>query len=437
MAGLDTRGLADGFAQGFSLMDRYQRGQAQQERADQRMDMQRERLDMQRNQADRQRKAAQRQEDLQNVQFTLGKIASGMDVSDEELEVLKRNPKFWPALDPATDSSLQQAEAVVDPEASVDANDPESLAALNQLFGSEINKGPGGEKRVVGMVPGPDGESVTLELEVMGEDGKRYNAPMTEGRAPGGDEDTVMQVPVERLVQQTKGMQTLRKAFQTPQAQQQASKVLNLLRGGESESWELEEHPRLGWVQRNTTTGEIQPVKPGAGSAYEDRGTNYWNRPTATQKDIEYMVANGLAKDRQQAWEKLQQGSGDNSYSRAEDRIEALKDRADHLEKVVRGESATVSSEADITEARAELERLRQQIRQEENQTYDIRVPADEDPKPSRTEKQVRAEQGGAEEPRRRERGVRPGPAAEEGETDQSRQKNGQPSADDILNKYL
>ncbi|WP_328717563.1 hypothetical protein VO226_08270 [Halomonas elongata] len=376
MAGLDTRGLADGFAQGFGLMDRYYRGQAQQKRADQRMDMQRERMDMQREEAERQREAAQRQEDLQTVQFTLGKIASGMDISDEEVEVLKRNPKFWPALDPATDGSIQQAEAVVDPDTPVDANDPESLAALNQLFGSEINKGPGGEKRVVGMVPGPDGESVTLELEVTGEDGKRYNAPMTEGRAPGGDDDTVMQVPVERLVQQTQGMRSIRQAFQTPQAQQKASQVLNLLRGGESEKWELEEHPRLGWVQRNTATGEIQPVKPGAGSPYEDRGSNYWNRPTATQKDIEYMVANGLAKDRQQAWEMLRQGSGDNAYSRAEDRIGALKDRAEHLEKVVRGEAATVSSEEDITEARAELERLRQQIRQEENQTYGIRVPS-------------------------------------------------------------
>ncbi|MES3674451.1 hypothetical protein QC589_00690 [Halomonas elongata] len=366
MAGLDTRGLADGFAQGFGLMDRYYRGQAQQKRADQRMDMQRERMDMQREEAERQREAAQRQEDLQTVQFTLGKIASGMDISDEEVETLKRNPKFWPALDPATDGSIKQAEAVVDPDTPVDANDPESLAALNQLFGSEINKGPGGEKRVVGMVPGPDGESVTLELEVTGEDGKRYNAPMTEGRAPGGDDDTVMQVPVERLVQQTQGMRSIRQAFQTPQAQQKASQVLNLLRGGESEKWELEEHPRLGWVQRNTATGEIQPVKPGAGSPYENRGGDSDYSPTSDMKEARWLVQQGIANDMASAYKMVRAKAGQNQESELE-HIEFLNDSIERIDNQL--DSYQISEE-ERQQLRKERESLTTELDEVSRQTF-------------------------------------------------------------------
>lgn len=50
MAGLDTRGFADGFARGFGLMDRHYQRQAQQEQNEQRMDMARERLGLQRQQ---------------------------------------------------------------------------------------------------------------------------------------------------------------------------------------------------------------------------------------------------------------------------------------------------------------------------------------------------------------------------------------------------
>ncbi len=118
-----------------------------------------------------------------------------------------------------------------------------------------------------------------------------------------------------------------------------------------------------------------------------------------------------------------------------------MKDRAEHLEKVVRGEAATVSSEEDITEARAELERLRQQIRQEENQTYGIRVPESHEPAPepesSRSEKQAGTEKGAPGDSRQRERGVRPGPTTEERSPERGGQTDGQPNADDILNKYL
>lgn len=259
MAGLDTRGLASGFAQGFGLMNQYQRGQRADERADQQMDMQQERMDMQREQFSAQQEDVQRQRDMENIQFTLGKIGSGMDVAEDELETLKKYPKFWAALDPQTDASIEQAMAVIDPNTPVDANNPESLEALNQMFGAEINRGEGGQKRVVGMYPAPDGQSVALELEVVGEDGNTYRAPMTEGRGTA-DDDLVKYVPVEALVEQVQGMRLLRNTMRTPEAQQRASQVLGLLRGDSNERWEQVQGPGGSILQRNTVTGETKQV---------------------------------------------------------------------------------------------------------------------------------------------------------------------------------
>ncbi len=272
MAGLDTRGLASGFAQGFGLMNQYQQQQFQNERAEKQDAMQAEQFDMQKQQFSAQQEDAQRQRDMEEIQFTLGKIGSGMDVAEDELETLRRYPKFWAALDPQTDASINQAMAVIDPNTTVDANDPESLAALNQMFGAEINRGEGGQKRVVGMYPGTDGQSVMLELEVVGEDGNTYRAPMTEGRGTAED-DLIKAVPIEALVEQVQGMRLLRNTMRTPEAQQRATQVLSLLRGDSNERWEQVQGPGGSILQRNTVTGETRQVLGRAPSAAGGSGS--------------------------------------------------------------------------------------------------------------------------------------------------------------------
>lgn len=308
MAGLDTRGLAGGFAQGFGLMNQFQRGQRADERADQQMGMQQERMNMQREQFSAQQEEVKRQRDMENIQFTLGKIGSGMEVGEDELETLRKYPKFWSALDPETDNSINQAMAVIDPNTSVDANDPESLAALNQMFGAEINRGEGGQKHVVGMYPAPDGQSVALELEVVGEDGNTYRAPMTEGRGTAED-DLVKYVPVEALVEQVQGMRMLRNTLRSPEAQQRATQVLGLLRGDSQERWEQVQGPGGSILQRNATTGELKSVlgrAPQAGG-----GSGVQGAPTATMKEAQWMVDQGIAADIPSAFETLRRSRGD------------------------------------------------------------------------------------------------------------------------------
>lgn len=327
MAEVNTRGLASGFAQGFGLADDYFRGQAQERRQEEQAAMQREQFDMEKEEVERAR-------DLEDVQFALGKIARGMAPSENEIETLRRNPKYWPALDPDTDEALSKADRVMDPESPDDVNDPDALASINHLFGTEINKGEGGRKMITGIYPGPDGESVAMDLDVTDEEGNTYRAPMTDGRSNREDDDLVKQVPVGDLVQQTQGMKALRKAFQSPEAQKQASEVLSLLRGDTDDQWEMVEGPGGSVLQRNEATGEIKRVLDREGS-----GSNYWSRPTSTQKDIEYMVDKGLADNRQEAWDELNQSRGDD-FRRDELHLRQLNQRIEEIDDIRNDSSA-------------------------------------------------------------------------------------------------
>lgn len=364
MAGLDTRGLAGGFAQGFGLMNQFQRGQRADERADQQMGMQQERMDMQREQFSAQQEDVTRQRDMENIQFTLGKIGSGMEVGEDELETLRKYPKFWSALDPETDNSINQAMSIIDPDTSVDANDPESLAALNQMFGAEINRGDGGQKRVVGMYPAPDGQSVALELEVVGEDGNTYRAPMTEGRGTA-DDDLVKYVPVEALVEQVQGMRLLRNTMHSPEAQQRATQVLGLLRGDTQERWEQVQGPGGSILQRNATTGEMRSVigrAPQSASSASGQGA-----PTATMKEAQWMVDQGIAADIPSAFETLRRSRGDDLQR---DRLQLQTINSD-LDRTARRLSNMRPNHDGYAELSAEYDRLVEQRNAIAGQVFD------------------------------------------------------------------
>ncbi|MBY5942290.1 hypothetical protein KUW00_15530 [Halomonas sp. DP5N14-9] len=356
MAGLDTRGFSDGFLRGFEVMDRHQARKDQQQRADQQDRRAEERFQWQKDQAETAGKEREEAKDLQTIQFTLGKIAQGMDVSEDELAVLQKYPRFHAAFDPASDAALAQAQAVMDPSNPASLNQPESIEALNQLFAADINKGGGGRKRIVAAVPGPDGESLNFELEVVGEDGQAYRAPMTQGREPGGDDDIVMNVPVGRLIEATQGIGALRKAFSTPQAQEQASRLLQVLRGEPSESWEQVEGPDGSVFQRNARTGEMRSL---LGRRPRSSGSSYYNRPTATQRDLQFLVDNGVAPDLKTAWEMFK-NRGDDGYERGQDEIQYIEGRLEEISDIM-GDRVALSqmSDADRDSLLQEQQQLR------------------------------------------------------------------------------
>jgi len=235
MAGLDTRGLMDGALQGFSVADAYfsrQHNQKLQEdqnaRADRQLGMQEENFNLQ-------KQKLQGGQVKEKATFVIGKMAQGLYPTEDELNFLSEHPEFFPAFDPATDRSIEIAQAVIDPKDPMDPNDPQAIEAMNQLWGARVNRGAGGKKRIAGLYPGKEPGTVTLDLEVEGEDGTKYNAPMTKNRGIAGEDDEVMQVPVEKLVEQVQGYRVLRNPMKTPQAQAVAQKVLAALTGKQNQ----------------------------------------------------------------------------------------------------------------------------------------------------------------------------------------------------------
>lgn len=284
MSGIDTRGAWDGFREGFQLMDNYQARQAAQQNADEQIAMQQRGLDMRERemvesrdlanrrfgldekqlgqqeqqfkqryalderqldisskQFDRQMRADDRrfglqerelgmrqqerneERDMQIVRAAYGKIAEGQELGDVETEVFKRYPWLAPShvADPRMEAAVKRAGQVLDPNDPADANDPESLEAINYMFGPNIQRGDGGKKRIVGVYPGQKPGTLAFEVGVTREDGSTYNAPMTKNRGTA-DDDEVLQVPIEEVMNRVAGYKSLSGVLQSSGGRERA-----------------------------------------------------------------------------------------------------------------------------------------------------------------------------------------------------------------------
>lgn len=157
----------------------------------------------------------QQERDQQMIRGAYAKIAENVDLGDDELAAFKRMPWLAPThvADERMGKAVAMAARVFDPEDPADANDPESLEAMNYMFGPRISRGEGGQKKIVGVYPGQTPGTIAFELEVTGEDGKAYRAPMTKNRSIA-DDDEVLQVPIEDVVNQVAGYKGLSNVLQ-------------------------------------------------------------------------------------------------------------------------------------------------------------------------------------------------------------------------------
>jgi len=163
------------------------------------------------------------QQDALTAKSAYAKIAAGGDLDDSDLEVFKRNPWMDPrhVLSPAMQDDVATAGKVFTGE--LNSNAPEALDAVNRVFGPDIQKGGGGKKRIVQVMPGQTEGTVVFELEVTGDDGKKYTAPMTKNRGTANDaDDEVLEVPIEKLVDRVSGYKLLSGVFNTPENRQAA-----------------------------------------------------------------------------------------------------------------------------------------------------------------------------------------------------------------------
>lgn len=373
MAGLDMRGLADGFLSGFQVMGQYQHQQRQSEQAERRLGMQEQKFGLDMRTAEMKMDELKRNREKEGLKFALEKaVTLGYDsVTEDEFALLRNHPEIWAGLDPQADFAIQRAVDVFDPSTSIDANDPDSLQQANLLFGDLINTGNGGQKRIVGWVPAPNGEDVMLELEVTREDGSTYRAPMTEGR--GTEEDALVKsVPMEALVNHIQGLRMVRNGVKAggPEAQERASQMLQMLRGETPERWEQVQGPGGSLLQRNTVSGEMESV---VGRAPQPRA-DYSNRATALERDIEYLVSTGLADDRDTAWNMLNK-NGPGEYERTRHQLEDYRERLSELEDIKNGRDWQGMDEEAQNAVNLQIQQLRDQRDQISSRLYSSSQP--------------------------------------------------------------
>lgn len=253
---LDTRGAVDGFIKGFTFVDGYMDKEEDRKRRDV-MDaenreyresqlnrqaeqdaLQRERFEANREwreqraeQADKQWAQSNRRAEQQNArqqaeferkqkelmaQDIFATVKAGGDLTDEQEAFIKKNPVFdpWRFLDDEMQSAIKYFERAAE-SAEFDsdddfirfANTPQTLGAFNKLFKHQIQKGGGGsDKKISGIMPGPEEGTLVFELEVTGEDGQVRREPMTVKRGQAGEDDEVKVVSIEDVTQQIAGM---------------------------------------------------------------------------------------------------------------------------------------------------------------------------------------------------------------------------------------
>jgi hypothetical protein len=283
MAGLDTRGLADGFMKGFSFVDGYydkeqqkerqaqldqeqrdyraqqqanwdrnfglqeQRAQTQDEQWNKSFGLQEQRFaadqqhqGWQRGRANRQdaieAEDRQRTQDLQAIQIELARLAQGMEPTEQGIKLFTdpRYQQYNPLriASPDMGEALSYAEQVIDPNSPADTNSPDGRRHLNYVLMPDLNTGrqgeglKGGVRQFAGLYPGQKEGTVAVEVEM--EDGRL--APVTEKRGTAEDgDDAVLEEPVEKLVNQVQGLKTLRQALTSPQGQQGVARLRQAL----------------------------------------------------------------------------------------------------------------------------------------------------------------------------------------------------------------
>ena len=285
---LDTRGLASGVAQGFGLMDNYYRGQKQDDRAERGLQMREESFGMQKEQYQQSQKEKQ-------ATMVYGKMMQQVPLGDEDMQFLKDNPNYLQALNPEMDQSIEIAQRVIDPEDELDLNSEEGLYAMNTMFSHRINRGEGGKKRIAGGYPGRREGTLALDLEVEREDGTKYNAPRTRNAGVEGD-DEVLQTDIGDVVNQVQGYRAIRNVINQSGSSEYAAKMYSLLTGKQPERSEpISINGQL--VDRDTgeVLGDFRD-KPGEGGA---------GKMPAKAQMLELLVRTNIAKDYDEAWEKL------------------------------------------------------------------------------------------------------------------------------------
>lgn len=341
-------GLAQGFMQGFDFMDRIDKRERRMGLAEASNSRAEDAHRWRGEQMEHQREEWQRAEDGRLVQAMHEGVQSGRIDPNLAGEFGRRFDVDWSNyVNEDFGQSLNVLEGTINGDYSM--RSPEFRSAFETVFRTEINKGSGEEyqgadgahrieqKRLAGVYPGPDGQTLMVDLEVLdrGPNGEQWRrAPVTTNRSALDDE--VRAIPLEAALKKLKGHQLMYNAVQeSPELQavirQYAARTGVELSEPERSNAYLQrqelietglspeqardqaygikpperygqpfEHPQLGWVQPGPNGQLHQLDRPGSNS-----------RSPADVQTAEWMVQNGIAPTLDVAWNRINESRTD------------------------------------------------------------------------------------------------------------------------------
>lgn len=310
MAGLDTRGAFDGFVKGFGMMQGYQDSKDRKAYMQEQQGMQQRGLEMREQEFSAQQEQRQKQNDQQYITQFWGRASPLLEAGQDDPEALKqlqgmfedeeaksvfsRNKLANPLhiLNPKTVSAASYAAKLAAGEG--DLFSEQTAHAMNDYFSPEVNRMPGRKTRIAGVYPGQNPEAMVFDLGVTptgglkGVEQPEYNSPMTVNRGIAGEDDEIMEVPIEEMIKRVQGARMIYQDL-GPERLQRAQASLRAMGylPKEEAKWEQVQGPGGSILQRNPSTGEMKsvigrtPQVGGAGGAY--------GSPTSQQKNYLFL----------------------------------------------------------------------------------------------------------------------------------------------------
>lgn len=312
MAGLDTRGAFDGFVQGFGMMQNYKGGQDRKAYREQQQGMQERGMDMREQQLEGQQQDRQKVSDQQYIAQYYARadpLMSDIENPDsmkqlvamfedaEAADVFKRNPmaSMTHILNPKTIAAAKYAGDLGKGEGVLFSD--KTAGAMNDYFSPVVNRMPGRRTRINNVYPGQKEGTMAFDLGVTpieddGAEGEEYLAGMTDKRGIEGEDDNIMQVPIEKLIEKVKGAQTIYDAL-GPEKIAQFQKSLRTMgylpaelpkysdvEGPDGSMFQVDQHGK-----KTVILGRKPTASGSSGAAYA---------PSSDVKTLQYLKANGM-----------------------------------------------------------------------------------------------------------------------------------------------
>lgn len=310
MAGLDTRGAFDGFVKGFGMMQGYQDSKDRKAYMQQQQSMQERGLEMREQEFSAQQEQRQKQNDQQYITQFWGRASPLLEAGQNDPEALKqlqsmfedeeaksvfsRNKLANPLhiLNPKTVAAASYADKLAAGEGQLFSE--QTAQAMGDYFDPVVNRMPGRKTRIANLYPGSTPETVTFDLGVTLTDGlegieqKEYSSPMSAKRGFAGEDDEIMEVPIEEMIKRVQGARMIYQDL-GPERLQRAQASLRAMGylPKEETRYEDVEGPGGSILQRSSSDNKLTSV---VGRAPQQGGSSGGMiSPTSQQKNFLFL----------------------------------------------------------------------------------------------------------------------------------------------------